>query len=102
MLLALAAFAASLIALSATLQLRRRRVQNNPHLLNHPLHFASTPNITFAYHESGNKHHPLVLVIHGFPDTAASFCPMLPALAAQGMPSASKCFDRRMQPACAH
>ena len=93
MLVIIAAFVASLIALSATVHLLRRRGQKNLHQLNHPLQFASTPNVTFAYHESGNKYHPLVLVIHGFPDTAASFCAMLPALAAQGRPSAAKCVD---------
>jgi hypothetical protein len=80
----LAAVAASLLALYSTLRLLRR---HHPDLRQKPipqLHFASTSQVKFAYHESGRTSDPLVLVIHGFPDTAASFCHLLPSLAAQG------------------
>lgn len=38
--------------------------------------------LEFAYIEAGSG--PLVLFLHGFPDTAASFAPMLPKMAAAG------------------
>ena len=80
----LAAVAASLLALFATLRLLRRY---HPKITQKPisqLYDASTSQVKFAYHESGRTSDPLVLVIHGFPDTAASFCHLLPSLAAQG------------------
>ena len=83
MFVVLAAIAASLLAACATLRLLRRR--KSPFAqLRLPLNLASTPDVEFAFHECGHSSDPLVLVIHGFPDTAASFCAVLPCLAQQG------------------
>lgn len=40
--------------------------------------------IRFAYYEAGASDAPLVLCLHGFPDTAQSYSTLLPALAAAG------------------
>lgn len=48
----------------------------------HPLKFIHANGIDFAYHEAGNG--PLVLCLHGFPDTARSFDHLLSTLAAAG------------------
>ena len=81
----LTAFAASLLALCATSHLLRRRRQKNERKSIPPLFFASTPDVMFAFHQSGSTSDPLVLVLHGFPDSAASFCDfLLPSLAEQG------------------
>jgi hypothetical protein len=88
MLVILAAFAASILVFCATLNLLRHRCHNNARNSRKsslPLHFASTPNVMFAYHQCGKPSDPLVLVLHGFPDTAASMCTILSSLAAQGM-----------------
>lgn len=83
--LAILAFVAGLlVAMCGTFHLLRRRRSNN---LRHdvlPLHFIFTPRVEFAFHEVGRKDDPLVLVIHGFPDCAASFCSILPHIASQG------------------
>lgn len=87
MLVILAAFAASILVFCATLNLLRHRCHNNARNSRKsslPLHFASTPNVMFAYHQCGKPSDPLVLVLHGFPDTAASMCTILSSLAAQG------------------
>ena len=57
-----------------------------------PLHFAFTPQVKFAYHQCGRPSDPLVLVVHGFPDTAASFCPILASLSSQGKPLSALMF----------
>jgi hypothetical protein len=87
MLVVLAAVAATLLALFATLNLLRRRCSQTSHKgrkCRLALHFAATNDVTFAYHQCGRASDPLVLVLHGFPDTAASMCPLLPSLAARG------------------
>ncbi|KYC28885.1 hypothetical protein ACY05_04060 [Sterolibacterium denitrificans] len=40
--------------------------------------------IRFAYHQAGPRDAPLVLCLHGFPDTALSYAQLLPQLAAAG------------------
>jgi hypothetical protein len=83
--LAILAFVTGLlVALWGTLHLLRRRRFNNLRYDVLPLHFSFTPRVKFAFHEVGKKDDPLVLVIHGFPDCAASFCAILPPIAAQG------------------
>jgi pimeloyl-ACP methyl ester carboxylesterase len=82
--LTLAAVAASLIALYATFHLLRRHRPKYTHKPILQLNFASTSQVNFAYHQRGRTSDPLVLVVHGFPDTAASFCHLLPSLAALG------------------
>jgi hypothetical protein len=96
----LAAVAASVLAFCATSYLLRRRLQKNERRSFPPLFFASTPDVMFAYHQSGSTRHPLVLVLHGFPDTAASFCDfLLPSLAAQGNCDKLSINNRRYFPA---
>ncbi len=46
------------------------------------LKYLTANGIRFAYHEAGSG--PLVLCLHGFPDTAQGFLPLLSALAAAG------------------
>lgn len=46
------------------------------------LKYITANGIRFAYHEAGSG--PLVLCLHGFPDTAQSYAQLLPALAAAG------------------
>jgi len=46
------------------------------------LNYVTANGIRFAYHEAGSG--PLVLCLHGFPDTAQSYAQLLPALAAAG------------------
>lgn len=48
------------------------------------LKHVSANGIRFAYHEAGAGNGPLVLCLHGFPDTAQSYAQLLPALAAAG------------------
>jgi len=81
--LELVSFAALLLAACATLRLLRRCSHKTAHKLPLPLHYASTPQVKFAYHQSGRKSDPL-LVLHGFPDTASSFCPILASLSTRG------------------
>ena len=50
--------------------------------MNHELKYVTANGIRFAYFEVGDG--PLVLCLHGFPDTAHSFDLLLPKLAAAG------------------
>ena len=83
MFLVLFAIAALLFTAYVTMHLLRRCSQKGVRRLP-PLHFAFTPQVKFAYHQCGRPSDPLVLVVHGFPDTAASFCPILASLSSQG------------------
>ena len=82
--LELVSVAALLLAACATLRLLRRCSHKTAHKLPLPLHYASTRQVKFAYHQSGRKSDPLLLVLHGFPDTASSFCPILASLSTRG------------------
>jgi hypothetical protein len=84
MLVTIIAVAASLLAIFATISLLYRQRPQIVHKPSSALHFACTPGVKFAYHECGRKSDPLVLVLHGFPDTAISFCALLSGIAAQG------------------
>lgn len=53
----------------------------NPHSIVRRIH---ANGLEFAYFERGAVGAPLVLCLHGFPDSAWSFLPLLDALAAQG------------------
>lgn len=48
------------------------------------LHYLDANGIRFAYHQAGHPDAPLVLCLHGFPDTALSYARLLPSLAAAG------------------
>ncbi len=48
------------------------------------LNYITANGIRFAYHEAGAADAPLVLCLHGFPDTAQTYAGLLPALAAAG------------------
>ena len=48
------------------------------------LHYLTANGIRFAYHQLGPQDGPLVLCLHGFPDTAQSYAQLLPQLAAAG------------------
>ena len=47
--------------------------------------------MNFAYRAAGDARAPLVLCLHGFPDTAASFDVLLPQLAAAGFHAVAPC-----------
>lgn len=47
--------------------------------------------MNFAYRAAGDPRAPLVLCLHGFPDTAASFDGLLPQLAAAGFHAVAPC-----------
>jgi pimeloyl-ACP methyl ester carboxylesterase len=48
------------------------------------LHYLTANGIRFAYHQLGPQDGPLVLCLHGFPDSAQSYAQLLPQLAAAG------------------
>lgn len=48
------------------------------------LNYVTANGIRFAYHQAGPDDAPLVLCLHGFPDTAQGYAQLLPQLAAAG------------------